>query len=460
MRTINFENVRLDLNVIRLATNQEKLNAACFFVPSQICGFAVNLSCTCSRIMTMMKVFLQFMLLPFLLSDTVPAQNIIYKPYKGGTPEKKQKIITGADQINLYIDYLKGKNVGMVINQTSVFGKNLTLSVDTLLKLGIAIKKIFGPEHGFRGDASNGAEVNNSTDPATGLPVISLYGNKHYKPTPGDLKNINLVIFDIQDAGARFYTYLSTLHYVMEACAENNIELMVLDRPNPNGFYVDGPVLDTAYRSFVGLNPIPIVHGLTIAEYAQMINGEGWLKNHVRCKLKIIKVANYTHHTTYKLPVNPSPNLNTEKSILLYPSVCLFEGTTLSVGRGTMFPFLQIGHPLLEGKYKYSFKPVSIPGMSEDPPQKDKICYGINLKDYDTNNIYAGGRINLSWLITLYKAFPDKQHFFNTYFTKLAGTDALRKQIEAGKTEEEIRASWEPALSKYKTMRKKYLLYP
>ncbi len=235
---------------------------------------------------------------------------------------------------------------------------------------------------------------------------------------------------------------------------------MILDRPNPNGFYVDGPVLDTAYRSFIGLNPIPIVHGLTIAEYAQMINGEGWLKNHVHCKLKIIKVANYKHSNSYILPVNPSPNLNTEKSILLYPSVCLFEGTTLSLGRGTMYPFLQIGDPSLGGKYKYSFKPVSIAGMSEDPPQKDKICYGINLENYDTNKIRTTGKLNLSWLIELYKAFPDKEHFFNAYFTKLAGTEELRKQIEAGKSEEEIRASWEPALSKYKTEREKYLLYP
>ncbi len=309
----------------------------------------------------------------------------------------------------------------MVINQTSVIGKNLTLSVDSLLKLGITVKKIFGPEHGFRGDASNGATVNNGNDPATGLPVISLYGNKHYKPTPEDLKGIDLVIFDIQDVGARFYTYLSTLHYVMEACAENNVELMILDLPNPNGFYVDGPVMDTAYRSFIGLNPIPIVHGLTIAEYAQMINGEGWLKNHVQCKLKIIKVANYKHSSTYTLPINPSPNLNTEKSILLYPAVCLFEGTVLSLGRGTMYPFLQIGHPSLEGKYKYSFKPVSIPGMSEDPPQKDKICYGINLENYNTNKIRTTGKINLSWLIELYKAFPDKAHFLMPTLQNLPG---------------------------------------
>jgi uncharacterized protein YbbC (DUF1343 family) len=404
--------------------------------------------------MIKMKTFLQFLIITCLLLATASAQKTVRKLHKSDI------IITGADQTGLYVDYLKGENIGMVINQTSVIGKNLTLSVDSLLKLGIEVKKIFGPEHGFRGDASNGAEVNNNIDTKTGLPVISLYGNKHYKPTPDDLRGIDLMIFDIQDVGARFYTYLSTLHYVMEACAENNIELMILDRPNPNGFYVDGPVLDTAFRSFIGLNPIPIAHGLTIAEYARMINGEGWLKNHIKCKLKIIKVANYTHNSAYKLPVNPSPNLNTDKSILLYPSVCLFEGTTLSLGRGTMFPFLQIGHPALEGKYTYSFKPVSIPGMSESPPQKDKICYGIDLENYNTDNIRNNGKINLTWLMELYKAFPDKEHFFNNYFSKLAGTAELRKQIEAGKSEQDIRASWEPALSNYKTMRLKYLLYP
>ncbi|MGN6181474.1 MAG: exo-beta-N-acetylmuramidase NamZ family protein, partial [Mucilaginibacter sp.] len=259
-------------------------------------------------------------------------------------------IIPAADRTSLYIDYLRGKNIGIVANPTSVIGSRLTPTVDSLLALGIHITKIFGPEHGFRGDASNGATVNDSTDPKTGLPVISLYG-KHYKPTPQDLQGIDLMIFDIQDVGARFYTYISTLHYVMEACAENNVELMILDRPNPNGFYVDGPVLDTAYRSFVGMHPVPIVHGMTIGEYAQMINGEGWLKNNIKCKLKIIRVANYTHKSDYTLPVTPSPNLNTAKSILLYPSVCLFEGTTLSLGRGTYSPFLQIGHPLLKGVY-------------------------------------------------------------------------------------------------------------
>jgi len=419
------------------------------------------LNCSINIFMKWIKVFLQFTIISCLPAHQTLAHGVIHKPSKNNTSKKyKEKIIPGADQTYLYIDYLKGKNIGMVINQTSVIGKNLTFSVDSLLNRGIIIKKIFGPEHGFRGNASNGESVVNTVDPKSGLPVISLYGNKHYKPTPEDLKGIDLVIFDIQDVGARFFTYLSTLQYVMEACAENNIELMILDRPNPNGFYVDGPILDTVNRSFVGLNPIPIVYGLTIAEYAQMINGEGWLKNHVKCRLKIIKVANYTHNSTYKLPINSSPNLNTDQSVLLYPSVCLFEGTSLSLGRGTVLPFLQIGHPDLKGKYSYSFKPVSIPGMSEEPPQKNKVCYGINLDNYDTGNIRTSKKINLTWLIELYNAFPDKEHFFNAYFTKLAGTDQLRKQIEAGKSLEEIRASWEPALSNYKIMRKKYLLYP
>ncbi len=395
-----------------------------------------------------------------MAAGSLTAQKSFHQLPKPGLAAVKDKIIPGADQTTLYIDYLKGKNVGMLINQTSVIGNKLTPTLDSLLRLGIAIKKIFGPEHGFRGNASNGAEVNSTVDAATGIPVVSLYGNKHYKPSAEDLKGLDLMVFDIQDVGARFYTYLSTLQYVMEACAENNVELMILDRPNPNGFYVDGPVLDTTYRSFVGMNPIPVVHGLTIAEYAQMINGEGWLKNHVKCRLKIIKVANYRHSDSYKLPVNPSPNLNTEKSILLYPPVCLFEGTTLSLGRGTMTPFLEIGDPTLAGKYTYSFTPKSIPGMSEDPPQRDKVCYGIDLRDYNTSLIRSGRELNLSWLIGLYKAFPDKPHFFNAYFTRLAGTDKLRKQIEQGLSEEEIRKSWEPALGNYKEMRKKYLLYP
>lgn len=412
-----------------------------------------------------MRIFFQCALITVLWANTACARPTVCtkcKPVKT-TKQKKliPEIITGADQTALYFNYIKGKNIGMVINQTSVIGKNLTPSVDSLLRAGVTIKKIFGPEHGFRGNASNGASVNDDIDAKTKLPVISLYGNKHYKPTPDDLKGIDLMIFDVQDVGVRFYTYISTLHYVMEACAENNVELMILDRPNPNGYLIDGPILDTAAvpRSFVAMHPIPISHGMTIAEYAQMINGEGWLKNGIKCKLKIIKVAHYKHSLVYKLPVNPSPNLNTHQSISLYPSICLFEGTIMSLGRGTFFPFLEVGHPALKGKYAFSFTPLSIPGMSEDPPQKDKLCYGVDLKEYSIDKIRGKGHVDLSVLIELYKAFPDKAHFFNAYFTKLAGTPELRKQIEAGKTETQIYQSWAPGLTKFKATRSKYLLY-
>ena len=467
IRTINLEKVRFDLNVMRPAINVEKLNAENDFLylskyavlPLKMVLFNVfSHYIFMITIKTMVCTALVACLFSLSLSAQTPAISHHRQLKKLGGP-LIPAIIPGADQTALYLDYLKGKNIGMVVNQTSVIGPGLTPSVDSLLKLGIRIKKIFGPEHGFRGDASNGATVSDSFDAKTGLPVISLYGNKHYKPTPADLQGLDLVIFDIQDVGARYYTYISTLHYVMEACAENKVELMILDRPNPNGFYVDGPILDTAYHSFVGMHPVPIVHGMTIAEYAQMINGEGWLKNHVQCRLKIIKVANYNHSLSYKLPVNPSPNLNTALSVNLYPSVCLFEGTTLSLGRGTMSPFLEIGHPLLKGRYSYSFTPVSIPGMSEDPPQKNQVCYGIDLRNYNTDSIKTTGRLNLTWLIQLYNAFPDKAHFFNAYFTKLAGTTELRKQIENGENEQQIRNSWEPALSEYKIMRRKYLLY-
>ncbi|MDB5134887.1 MAG: hypothetical protein JWP37_1490 [Mucilaginibacter sp.] len=386
-----------------------------------------------------------------------PINNLFRKQHEK-TTHIHGDILTGADQTALYVDYLKNKNTGMVVNQTSIIGIHKVSSIDSLLKSGVHIAKIFGPEHGFRGDASNGAKVDDAVDPKTGIPAISLYG-KHYKPTPADLKGIDLMVFDIQDVGARFYTYLSTLHYVMEACAENNIELVILDRPNPNALCVDGPVLDTAYRSFVGMDPVPVAYGMTIAEYALMINGEGWLKDHVKCKLKIIKLANYIHSLPYDPPIHPSPNLTNYQSVILYPSLCLFEGTSISVGRGTTFPFQVLGHPALKGKFDFSFTPVSIKGMSEDPPHKDQVCYGIDLRDYDLDTISVSGKMNILWLINLYKAFPDKEHFFNNYFTKLAGNDRLRKQIEAGNTEEEIRLSWEPKLSQFKMMRKKYLLY-
>jgi uncharacterized protein YbbC (DUF1343 family) len=417
------------------------------------------------------KLFLFFSVLIVTTSSSCgqqvhPINSGVPNPYQVNSSEidkPKGKIITGADQTGNYLPYLKGKRIGMVVNPTSIIGT--VLSVDSLKSSGVNIIKIFGPEHGFRGDASNGAKVNDSVDAKTGIPVISLYG-KHYKPGTEDLAGLDLLIFDIQDVGARFYTYISTLHYVMEACAENNLELMILDRPNPNGFYVDGPIMEEKFKSFLGMHPVPIVHGMTIAEYAQMINGEGWLANQVKCRLKIIKVANYSHATSYTLPVKPSPNLNTQQSVLLYPSLCLFEGTVISQGRGTYFPFTVLGNPDLNGKYKFSFTPASIKGMSETPLHQDKICYGLDLRKYNINKIKNSGKLNLSWLIEFYKAYPNKEKFFDYKqsrqignFDKLAGTEALKQQIIAGKTEEEIRQSWEPGLSQYKLMRRKYLLY-
>jgi uncharacterized protein YbbC (DUF1343 family) len=373
-------------------------------------------------------------------------------------------IITGADQVSKYLPYLKDKKIGMVVNHTSIIGN--TASVDSLLSLGVNIARIFGPEHGFRGSASNGAKVDDEIDSRTGIKIISLYG-KHHKPTKEDLADIDLMIFDIQDVGARFYTYINTLHYVMEACAENNKELLILDRPNPNGFYVDGPILEDSLHSGIGMHKIPITHGLTIGEFAQMLNGEGWLKNKVKCRLKIIEIANYSHDTPYELPVMPSPNINTQQAILLYPSLCLFEGTIISQGRGTYHPFTVLGAPALKGKYSFSFQPLSIKGMSETPLHQDKNCYGIDLRTYNINSFWKTRQINLKWLIELYKAYPDKEKFFDYKqnkqmgnFDLLAGTKNLKKQIISRKSEQEIRKSWEPGLSEFKLMRKKYLLYP
>jgi uncharacterized protein YbbC (DUF1343 family) len=374
------------------------------------------------------------------------------------------RIITGADQVSTYIDYLKGKRVGIVVNQTSVIGG--TPIVDSLVALGVNIVMIFGPEHGFRGTASNGDKVNDSVDPKTGIPAISLYG-KLKRPTKEQMAGLDLMLFDIQDVGARFYTYINTLGHVMESCAETSKEMVILDRPNPNGFLVDGPILEDHLHSGIGMYRIPVSHGLTIGEFAQMINGEGWLPNKIQCKLKIIKVANYAHDMPYTLPVMPSPNLNTQQSVMLYPHICMFEGTILSQGRGTYMPFTVLGAPKLKGKYDFSFTPKSIKGMSESPLHMDSACYGIDLRKYDIGHIRKTGRLNLTWLIEMYKAYPEKERFFDMSqskqmgsFDKLAGTEKLKKQIIAGVSEEEIRKSWEPGLSDFKETRKKYLLYP
>ncbi len=352
----------------------------------------------------------------------------------------------------------------MVVNQTSIIGNKP--SPDSLLSRGIKIVKVFGPEHGFRGNASNGAKVADEVDAKTGIPVISLYG-KNRKPSREQLADIDVLIYDIQDVGARFYTYINTLNHVMEACAENDKELMILDRPNPNGYVVDGPILEDHLHSGIGMHRIPITHGLTIAEFAQLINGEGWIPNKANCKLRIIRVANYTHDTPYTLPVAPSPNLNTPQSILLYPSVCLFEGTIISQGRGTYMPFTVLGAPALRGQYSFSFRPVSIKGMKEAPLHQDEDCFGLDLRHYDTNKLRKTKQLNLSWLMELYKAYPDKARFFDqsqskeiNNFDKLAGTENLKRQIIAGTPEAEIRQSWEPGLSNFKKLRKQYLLYP
>jgi len=365
-------------------------------------------------------------------------------------------IKVGAERTALYFPLLKDKYIAVVANQTSKLGN--THLVDTLFNSGMKLIKIFCPEHGFRGKAGAGEFVNDNVDLKTGLPIFSLYG-KNRKPRASDLKEIQVIIFDIQDVGARFYTYISTLHYVMEACAENNIELIVLDRPNPNGFYVDGPVLDMRYKSFVGMHPVPLVHGLTIGEYAQMINGEKWLAGKVQCKLKVVPIENYNHKMLYKLPVKPSPNLSTMSAIYLYPSLCLFEGTIVSVGRGTEKPFQIFGHPdLLIGDYK--FKPRSIPGVSANPKLEGKLCTGFDLTEFSDGYFPNYKKIYLFWLIETYKELKDKPDFFNNFFDKLAGNSTLRKQILNGLSEEEIRKSWQPDLIKFKKIRKKYLLYP
>lgn len=374
------------------------------------------------------------------------------------------KFRTGAEQTEKYLPLLKGKRIGMVVNPTSIIGQQTV--VDSLLKRGVNIVKIFGPEHGFRGDASAGMHVDDAVDTKTGIKAISLYG-KHSTPTAEDLADVDIMIFDIQDVGVRFYTYINTLQRVMEACALYKKEVMILDRPNPNGFYIDGPILDPQFKSGIGIQPIPIVHGLTVGEYAQMLNGEGWLKDKLKCKITVIKNANYTHDMPYVLPVKPSPNLNTEQSILLYPSTCLFEGIYLNLGRGTQFPFTVLGGPYLKGKYDFSFTPIGIKGMAETPLFKDEVCYGLDLRNYDTSIFRKTKQINLSWIIELYKASPKKEDFFNSKLSnqmlpieKLIGVADFRQQIIDGKSEQEIRASWQPGLSKYKEMRKKYLLYP
>ncbi|KAA3648503.1 MAG: DUF1343 domain-containing protein [Bacteroidetes bacterium] len=364
--------------------------------------------------------------------------------------ENQNNIILGNQRIDEYIDDLKGKKVALVANHTSLI--NQTHLLDTLLSLKINVIQIFSPEHGFRGNADAGEKVNNQIDKVTGLPIVSLYGNNK-KPSPEQVQGIEVLIFDIQDVGARFYTYISTLHYVMEAAAENNIQLIVLDRPNPNGHYVDGPILEEKFKSFVGMHPIPVVHGMTIGEYAKMINGESWLKGGVQCNLKIVTCLNYNHSTEYRLPISPSPNLPNLSAIYNYPSICFFEGTPISVGRGTDKPFQQIGYPDFKN-YSYVFIPKPSFG-AKNPRLNGKKCYGINLQKEVKRS-----ELNLQYLIDFYKLFKDKDKFFDNFFNLLAGNSTLQNQIKAGKNENQIRASWQPDLTAFKLKRKDYLLYP
>lgn len=374
---------------------------------------------------------------------------------KTGERNKKRinvnkEIKTGADNYEKYLTLLKGKKIGIVTNQTGILSDKTHL-VDFLLSKNTNIKTIFAPEHGFRGTADAGEHVISGQDDKTGLPIISLYGDNK-KPKPEQLAGIDIMIFDLQDVGTRFYTYISSLHYVMEACAENNIPLIVLDRPNPNGAIVDGPILEPAFTSFVGMHPIPILHGMTIGEYAQMINGEKWLGNKVQSKLTVIPCANYNRQMDYNLPIKPSPNLPNDQAINLYASLCLFEGTNVSVGRGTEKQFQIYGSPFLP-KSDFSFIPKPNFGAKE-PMHKDQICYG-----QDLSAVAKVKRFEIKWLLKAYKETSKKTKFFNPFFTKLAGTKKLQQQIEAGTSEKEIRRSWEKGLSTFKEMRKKYLIY-
>lgn len=404
-----------------------------------------------------LKNTLLILVLPLLscgkITSTNKNNNITSVEETSDTPQ--DSILTGAQQTETYLTLVKNKHIAVVGNPTSVvFSKKRKAIhlVDTLLSHSITIKKVFAPEHGFRGKADAGEVVKDGIDIQTGLSIVSLYG-KNKKPNQEMLKGLDMVIFDIQDVGARFYTYISTLHYVMEACAEANIPVIVLDRPNPNGHYVDGPVLDLEFKSFVGMHPVPIVHGMTIGEYAKMINGEKWLKNNVQCDLKVIALKNYTHQTAYSLPIKPSPNLPNDIAINLYPSLCLFEGTNVSVGRGTNMQFQVYGSPEFPQK-GFNFTPKPNFG-AHNPKFNTKICFGRDLRKNDKEKM-----LNFTYIIEAYKSIEEKATFFNSFFTKLAGNTILQEQIQSGVSIQEIRASWQDDLDAYKMMREKYLLYP
>ena len=371
----------------------------------------------------------------------------------GYAQSDKKRVVVAAEQPKSYLPMIGSKVIAVVANPTSMVGKSHL--VDTLLQLGVQIAAVFAPEHGFRGQAEAGESVSSGFDSKTGLKIVSLYGD-HKKPSMDDLTGVELVVFDIQDVGVRFYTYISTLQYVMEACARKKIPVLVLDRPNPHGNYIDGPVLKDKFKSFVGMQNIPVIHGLTVAEYALMLNGEYLLEDSLQCELKYVKVENWNHSLDYQLPVAPSPNLPNDMSIRLYPSLCLFEGTAVSIGRGTSLPFQCYGYPGNKSG-KFCFTPKSIPGKSKQPLYENKKCYG-----YKLTSVFKTKRpdsLHLEWLIDAWKNYPDKQKFFNSFFEKLAGNNELQKQIESGMSEQEIRLTWQTDLDKYRIVREKYLLY-
>lgn len=369
---------------------------------------------------------------------------------------KSENLQLGMEQTQAYLPLLKSKKVAVVGNQTSVMqnasGQFVHL-VDTLLASNVQITKVFAPEHGFRGKADAGETIKDGVDAKTGLPIISLYGSNK-KPTAEQLKNIDVLVFDIQDVGARFYTYISTLHYVMEACAELNIDVVVLDRPNPNGNYIDGPILEKEFTSFVGMHPVPVVHGLTIGEYARMINGEGSLKNKIQAKLWVIDMKNYNKQDTYNLPIKPSPNLPNAKAINLYPSLCFFEGTNVNAGRGTELQFQVFGSPFLDAEvFNFEYTPQSNEG-AKSPKHLGTICYGENLSNTENLNY-----LELKWLIKAYQNTTNQDQFFNSFFNKLAGNASLQEAIKAGKSAEEIRSTWQDDLEAYQKRVEPYLLY-
>jgi uncharacterized protein YbbC (DUF1343 family) len=366
----------------------------------------------------------------------------------------EKDVVNGSASFSEYLPLLKNKRVAVVSNLTGKIGK--THLVDTLLSLKVNVTLIFGPEHGFRGDADAGEKVQSNKDAKTGIPVVSLYG-KHNKPSKSDLKNIDIVIYDIQDVGVRFYTYISTMSYVMEACADNNKKMVVLDRPNPNGNYIDGPVLDTKYSSFLGLHPVPIVYGMTYGEYALMVNGEGWLPGKKKCDLTVVKVKNYNHEDFYQLPVKPSPNLPNMMSVYLYPSLGLFEGTVVSMGRGTDAPFQIIGHPQIKNK-QFSFTP--LPGSGSKNPKYNNVkCYGFDLRRFGIDFAMSLKQVNLLWLEGMYNELKELPEFFDNNFDPHAGTDVLQKQIKSGMKAGDIVKSWKKDIEAFKKLRKKYLLY-